>query len=393
MLKVTIPEKHYVGMQVSGSSKVPLGFITPWGEDAAGQKRIATVDSWVGRTRADSLPTTVIENEPMLGFKMSGDIRRGMQGGQDKWRIEDPRGFELEITSTNLSMLLADTTLEKGEILDKCVWARENGQNLLLTVESEEYVEAVRMTKIATSTASWKDVKIGNTIVLQNGITGRYLGRMHTLSVVQQDMTFESCNTIESSDKMLHVILSDQTEYTYPPTVQRELHFFASPKLSSITDQSELSVADAEVAANEAISNEDCWVSCGGYRTVLLAAANPIKTDKCRLMLVDADAPADLWNTRYHKPAYLVRMKDGKLGRPHSNYNGKNTVLFVREDLFAQGIYSLATVPTVRSHHYHGRSDSRNTVTIEVDPADVVGIHHLRLETNTKAGNTVGNLV
>jgi hypothetical protein len=329
----------------------------------------------------------------MLGFKMSGDIRRNIQGGQDKWRIEDPRGFELEITSTNLSMLLADTTLEKGEILDKCVWARENGQNLLLTVESEEYVEAVRMTKIATSNASWTDVKIGNVIVLQNGITGRYLGRMHTLDIVRQSMESESSNM---SDKMLHFVLSDKTEHSYPKTITRELHLIASPKLSSIADHSEISMVEAEVLANEAISNEDCYVSCSGYRNVFLAAANPIKLDKCRFLLVDADdTSTDIWKSSYYSTSsvYLVRMKDGILGLPHTDSNGHNTISPVREELFAQGLYSIATKPAVRSHRHYGRSNVRDTVYIKVDPADVVSIHRLRVETDTKTGNTVGNLV
>ena len=46
MSKVIIPEKHYVGMVVRNGSKIPLGFITPWGDDKAAQKRMKTVDDW-----------------------------------------------------------------------------------------------------------------------------------------------------------------------------------------------------------------------------------------------------------------------------------------------------------------------------------------------------------
>ena len=43
---VKIPAKHYVGMVKRQHDDLPLGFITPWGEDAAAQKRIATVNNW-----------------------------------------------------------------------------------------------------------------------------------------------------------------------------------------------------------------------------------------------------------------------------------------------------------------------------------------------------------
>ena len=92
---VKIPEKHYVGMVKRQTEKIPLGFITPWGEDAAAKKRMDTVDSWAkqGYYGGKSLPAMVIENTPMAGFKMTTDIRSSSYGGVDKWRIEDPRLF------------------------------------------------------------------------------------------------------------------------------------------------------------------------------------------------------------------------------------------------------------------------------------------------------------
>jgi hypothetical protein len=102
---IKIPEKHYVGMVKRQTEKIPLGFITPWGNDAAALKRIATVDSWAkqGHYGNKALPAMTIDNVPMNGFRMTTDIRSSSYGGVDKWRIEDPRGFELEITSHNLA--------------------------------------------------------------------------------------------------------------------------------------------------------------------------------------------------------------------------------------------------------------------------------------------------
>jgi hypothetical protein len=380
-------------MVVRNESKIPLGFITPWGEDKAAQKRMATVDSWCSNTRKGSLPTSVIENTPMLGFKMSGDIRRGMQGGQDKWRIEDPRGFELEISSGNLCMLLADTTLEKGEILDKCVWARQGGQNVLLTVESEEYIEAVRMTSIATSTASWKDVEIGYNIVLQNGFEGMYLGRMHVLQEKSRDSSKSKDNMIECPNKLMHVILKPTTDRTYLPGVCRELHFFGSPKLSRVIGGTEITVAEAEIIANEAIQNSDCVLSHSGYRDILLAVANPIKDQSWRLVLINASNDVDPWKRTYVDKTCLIRLKDGSIGLPHVGNDGIKNIMMIKEAELATGIYDLDATLHTRDRYYTSGGKYWDGTLIPINVKDVVSVHHLRVELDSKAGNTVWGIV
>lgn len=393
--KVTIPEKHYLGMVHREGHDCPLGFITPWGEDAAAKKRMKTVDDWCNSNRKGALPASVMENTPMLGFKMSGDIRRGMRGGQDKWRIVDPRGFELEITSENLSMLLADTTLEKGEILDQCVWAREGGQNLLLTTVSQEYIEAVKMTEIATSTASWKEAKLGYTVTLQNGIRGRYLGRMHMVMEKYRDESNERDNLIEAPGKLMHVILCPTTEHTYPAGVCREVHFIANPRLSSVEPGDEITVADAELEANDAIRDPKCYVVKNGYRDITLLAANAIKDLSWRLVLDDVDPDADPWDRTYREPEYLARLQDGALGYCRKS-GSDHTIFLIREDDLAKGVYDHLMAPHVPSSSYsgyYGRNSGPRwqAVTRKIDPSDVVSYHRLRIELDTKAGNTVWN--
>jgi hypothetical protein len=318
-----------------------------------------------------------------------------MQGGQDKWRIVDPRGFELEITSSNLSMLLADTTLEKGEILDKCVWAREGGQNLLLTVESEEYIEAVRMTQISNSTASWKDVKLGNTITLQNGITGRYLGKMHIIQDHYRDQSKQIDNLVETPGKLVHVIICPKTDMTHPAGLTSEMHFIGSPKLSSVQSGNEINVAEAEVIANDALRDPTCGICRNGYRDVLLMAANPIKDLSWRFSIVDAD-PSDPWNRSYYDDICFARMKDGAIGSIRRS-GSDNMITLLNEQALSNGIYDhvVSQAANTRHSYYYGRHNgpSWGAVTKEVDPADVVSYHHLRIELDTKAGNTVWNLI
>jgi len=42
---IKIPAKHYVGLVKRKNSKLPIGFMTPWGEDTAAKNRMASVDT------------------------------------------------------------------------------------------------------------------------------------------------------------------------------------------------------------------------------------------------------------------------------------------------------------------------------------------------------------
>lgn len=388
MSKVTIPDKHYVGAAMRSGSKMPLGFITPWGEDDAAKKRMATVDSWCSAHRSGSLPTTVIENTPMLGFRMGSGIRRGDYGAADKWRIEDPRGFELEISSTNLAMLLEDTTVEKGEILDQCVWARSGGTNVLLSVGSEEYQEAVRMTKISNSVASWRDVKIGNRVVLQNGIEGQYLGKMH--SVEERYTKYEAAveNTLALGKTPVAVIVVDNVQPSHPGDKTRsELHLIGSPKLSSIEDDAEISRTEAERIANSSLSDQTCRVM-SSYRNVMLLASSKIKA--WNLSLEDTDDIPDPWERDYTcRRRVLVRLNDGRVGYPIMNHRGGHHVNLIRSDLINQGIFAYSMITKKSTNRYHGSVPNMERELIQVDPADVTSVMLLNIEVTTPDGHVI----
>lgn len=376
MTLTTIPQKHYVGMVVRSKNRIPLGFITPWGDDAAARKRMSTVDQW----RNKDIPAAVIDNVPMLGFRLAGDIRRGERGAQDKWRIEDPRGFELEITSENLSMLLMDSTLEKGEILDQCVWAREGGQNLLLTTASEEYTKATQMTQIASQTASFSEAKPGYTVILQNGLTGRYLGKMHTVRRRYQDSSMEADSMIETTGKMLHFILESAADKT-------RLHGISSPKLSQIVEKNGITIAEAEVEVNAALSDDEIQTVVSGYNTVWLAAANPIKDRSWRLYLGDLPGEINPLKPPY-SPTILARTKDGVLGMWTSHHPGYR-LKPIRENELANGIFG--EVKKKASRSFWNRSPSPHEWTgeaISVDPNNVISYHQILAEITTQAGNT-----
>lgn len=265
---IKIPAKHYVGMVKRQVEKIPLGFITPWGEDAAAKKRMATVDAWANQLyNGKALEPMTIENVPLNGFTMTTDIRSSSYGGVDKWRIEDPRGFELEITSHNLAQLLSVGMIDRGEIMDTCVWARDGQQNVLLSTNTEAYKSAVKNTEVSNMTADWKNVKIGNTVLLQNNVTGVWLGRMFGMSYhesyYRDESDKKSCLIV--SDKSMHVIYIKKEDKNH----KHKLLLISSPKLAAITDTATMSEMESEALVNQLIADKTCSVDSAGYRSFI----------------------------------------------------------------------------------------------------------------------------
>ena len=333
MSNIKIPAKHYVGMVKRQVEKIPLGFITPWGEDAAAKKRMTTVDNWSRQGRnTKSLEPMIIENVPMNGFKMTTDIRSSSYGGVDKWRIEDPRGFELEITSPNLAQLLTVGMIDRGEIMDTCVWAREGQQNVLLSTSTEEYKAAVKNTEVAAMTADWKNVKIGNTVLLQNNVTGIWLGRMFGVKVetYYRDDENRKKNSITITDKSMHVIYIDKADKNYKHT----LLLINSPKLAAITDTSTKTETEAETLVNNLLTDSTCNVEGNGYRhyiALTIGAPKIGETAKLSLKPVQVSSAEVLETLTSYRSRHQVYMKGGSQHlykvTASKNYH-KNTTVF-----------------------------------------------------------------
>ncbi len=252
---IKFPEEHYVGMITSrgandGKDELPLAFLTPEGTDAAAIKRKGTVDNWVqnnNRGKGKSLPAVTIKNEAIGGFRLLEDVRNyGWGSGNVKWRVEDPRGFELEISSPNLMNILACSVVDCGEILDRCLWARQGSENVLVPVTSETYKQAVENTARMNKSASLKDLKPGDHVILQNGIKGRYYGKFHTVELGWSKVD----DGLRISKTKKYIIVED-----VPATLTSEAckvaHDIAAPKLSEIIPDTELSPRDGMRMLNE----------------------------------------------------------------------------------------------------------------------------------------------
>lgn len=270
--RTKIPESFYVGA-VSRKDQLPLAYMTPYGTDKSSQSRIGSINSYVNNPHRgnSNIGTKIVANKPLSGFKIK---QVSIYKSADLWRIEDPRGFETEVPSSNLLDIINYCTIENGEILEPCIWARSGAINVLLTTNSPEYKLAVSNTDAASKKASWRDVKIGNEVILQNNIKGIYLGKYTPImySNYNKTNTEISSNDIIIYDKQYFVIWeqSGDKSKTYTST----LHLIASAKLSSVSDpNTELSLKDAEEKVNEYLNDEMCFLSTPTYTKIIALSA------------------------------------------------------------------------------------------------------------------------
>lgn len=172
----------FVGVQSASKNEIPLGFATPYENNAAGRKRQETVKNWVfgGRKEIES-QLRILKNVPRAGFRITSDVKRVYWGGGNVvWRVEDPDGFELEIQSQNLmSIIQVSGIQENGLIPGQCLWGRDSGANILLHEKSQEFKNAILAAETIKKPTSLTQSKltVGNSYKLANGSTGRYLGK------------------------------------------------------------------------------------------------------------------------------------------------------------------------------------------------------------------------
>lgn len=237
------PDKHYVGFQKRNKEGISLGFMTPYGTDSAALKRIATVDNWVsqgGRTynyttrqyeQEDTIPAIVYENKPMTGFKVSHSVNHSSSWNscKDKWRILDPRGFELEITSGNFERVLEFTDILRGEIQGECIWARLAGINILVPVGTDIYRNAMDNTAREGSKVSLKELRPGYKVTLKNGDEGIYMGYFH---IVQ--------NSYYGADTAFNYKISAKKRHVFMKEDKSSFFFFATPVLAFVEKKEEI---------------------------------------------------------------------------------------------------------------------------------------------------------
>lgn len=197
---ITIPSQHYVGIKPEREteSSLPLAFATPYGTDSAFEKRKNTINQWCrgygkyvdGKYVYPEFEAKVHDNVLLDGFRIAESVRRiGWNGGNVVWRIVDPRGFELEISSANFARIIDCTTIENGEIKGKCIWGRDGAANVLLPESSEPYKQAAANTQRASMKIDAKTLAVGDEVEFKDGQIWVYLGQYSVVSRKENRIT------------------------------------------------------------------------------------------------------------------------------------------------------------------------------------------------------------
>ena len=69
----------------------------------------------------ENLQPRIIDNVPLEGFRIQRSVSRYSTSNK-LWRILDPRGFELEITTGCFEDLVMSCVIDKGVIMAPCIW-------------------------------------------------------------------------------------------------------------------------------------------------------------------------------------------------------------------------------------------------------------------------------
>ena len=254
---IVIPEQFYVNYAKRGQ-KVPLGFATYLENNSLFRKRKGTIDGWADKETAG----VESENIPRSGFKLSEDVTHG--GGWNDtstyWRVSDPSGFELEITSGNVTKLFRYCDISKGVIDQPCIWGwdKANGSKpVLIPIESDLYKAAVKTTAVHNAESlALKDMKIGYTVELKNGDKGVFLGKVFYTYYTDMSGNREGFYTIKQ-------------DFTYLIAQEAGLMMVKTPKIIKVIDKAELTqvAALAKIKANKAKRNYIHMAHAYGYRS------------------------------------------------------------------------------------------------------------------------------
>lgn len=169
---LNIAKQIYAGWNTTGvRHELPEAEVIPFGTSSNEKKRLETITKRY---------TTLKEHDniPLPGFTLYKSERKNYGSADPTWLVIDPRGYLVRITNNNLEDILHVTGITEGLIQQKCVWAREDSQTkmILVPTSSTLYIEAFENTELMDARVSIKDVQIGDEVLLQNKITGTYMG-------------------------------------------------------------------------------------------------------------------------------------------------------------------------------------------------------------------------
>lgn len=325
MAETTIPKQHYVTIQYRQnvtSEEGKLGFASPYTKDAAFAKRKNTQDRWAyGSTQVTIDPDTnditvsgsgnkgglghgevdsstlfmtncyplIIDNELVEGFKIAESVRRyGWGGGGNVvWRISDPRGFELEISSDNFARVIDCTTMINGVIQGKCLWGRNGSANILLPEASDVYQAAKVLTDKIDKNVSLLDVSPGDTVeILNKGVdaedaVSEYLGKYFFIQAQQGEDDNSSRYSSYSNNGKFSLAGKQVERYLFKSKNDGKYFAVSKPKVIDIVTKLETPRNKMEIAneVNDWISQPKNSIGSLNYDYVTCVSPTKVKLE------------------------------------------------------------------------------------------------------------------
>lgn len=141
-----------------------------------------------------------IDNKPTKGFKIVDYLVSGRNNNK-LWLIYDPRGFVVELTTENMYHLILNANIEQGNIINECLWARRDGNYVLVGKDTELYqqyitdVELRNLKKILN-----KELKPGFMYLNGSGEVWTYLGTIQYKTETQYKKPKEKLTDYQLSD-------------------------------------------------------------------------------------------------------------------------------------------------------------------------------------------------
>lgn len=205
-----IPEKLYVGVQGKkdfNKTNPPLAFAIPYGTKNW-ENRKSTVDNWAGYGKkthkyimnADGTHQKdenghykseyiepdpneggfIVDNVPVDGFYFEKSVTR-YETSNKFFRINDPRGFQLEIDSANLGDILLNSHISKGYLVGKFQWTSYKGKAYLVREDhpAKQKKENPKLARI--------EIKVGDKVEIGENGSYIYAGKFYRLVRLTQD--------------------------------------------------------------------------------------------------------------------------------------------------------------------------------------------------------------
>lgn len=172
---INLPSTLYVGWDSSSRKKTELfeAALLPYGESVAEKNKLEKFTE-----KFDTI--TEYDNVPLPGFTLYDSDKKTWGSLETTWLVIDPRGFLVRITSDDLADILRVTGITEGLIQEKCIWCRNDSKSQLklMPVSANAYTTAKDNTHLLSNKVHITEVNIGDTVLLQNELTGVYMGVM-----------------------------------------------------------------------------------------------------------------------------------------------------------------------------------------------------------------------